>query len=61
MTTPEPVAPASPTRTSMETTAGVTRSAMSDTEPGSRVMPSSTSASCVPGVNSGVSEFSRVR
>ena len=60
MTTPEPVAPAWPTRTSMETTAGVTRAAMSDTEPGSRVMAPSTSDSSVPGASSGVSAAVRV-
>jgi hypothetical protein len=61
MTTPEPVAPAEPTRTSMETTAGVTRAAMSDTEPGSRLMPASTSESSVPGAISGDSAAERVR
>ena len=34
---------------------------MSDTEPGSRVMPGSTSDSCVPGASSGVSAAVRVR
>src|SRR5215211_5029282 len=53
MTTPEPVAPLLPTRTSIETTAGVTRVAMSATEPGSRVTPGSTSDSWVPGYSSG--------
>ena len=39
----------------METTAGVTLAAMSETEPGSRVTPGSTWDSCVPGASSGVS------
>ena len=47
-------------RTSIETTAGVTRSAMSDTEPGSRVMAPSTSDSSVPGASSRVSAAVRV-
>ena len=48
MTTPEPVAPDWPTRTSIETTAGVTLAAMSETEPGSRLTPGSTWDSSVP-------------
>ena len=60
MTTPDPVAPASPMRTSTETTAGVTRWAMSDTEPGSRATPSWVWLSWVPGASSGDSSAVRV-
>ena len=60
MTTPEPVAPDSPTRTSIETTAGMTSAAIAETEPGSRVMPGSTWVSVVPGESSGDSGVARV-
>ena len=60
MTTPEPVAPPGRPAPRSRPRDGVTRSAMSDTEPGSRVMAPSTSDSSVPGASSGVSALVRV-
>src|SRR3954451_11804350 len=54
-TTPEPVAPALVSWTSMDTTTGVTRPAMSATDPGSRLTPGETEDSWVPGASSGSS------
>ncbi len=45
MTTPDPVSPTSPVRTSRDTTDGSTRAAMSATDPGSRVTAGATVAS----------------
>ena len=60
ITTPEPVPPVVPDRTSMETTAGTTRPATSATDPAGRSLPGSTCARLAPGSIS-ASEPSAVR